>query len=127
MSFPPPFDPAPGQGYHVYPERLRAAANAVDQAADLVREFALADLAEAMLAPGDLGLPGTLAQLMRGVRGAGTVDAYNRAVEQVREISAANAAELGALSAALDRAAEHYEQLDQQAYDELKRLEGGIR
>ncbi|MEU3624676.1 hypothetical protein BS329_00275 [Amycolatopsis coloradensis] len=127
MSHPHPFDPGPGQGFHVYPEKLRAAADTIDQAADLVRGFALTDLADVRLGRNDLGLPGTLAELMRGVRGAGTVDAYNRAVDQVREISVANSAELGELSAALHRAAEHYERLDRQAYDEMKRLEGGTR
>ncbi|WP_409491841.1 hypothetical protein [Amycolatopsis sp. cmx-11-12] len=127
MSYPHPFDPGPGQGYHVYPEKLRAAADTIDQASDLVRGFALADLDDARLEPGALGLPGTLAELMRGVRGAGTVDAYNRAVDQIREISVANSAELGELSVALHRAAEYYEHLDRQAYDEMKRLEGGIR
>ncbi|OXM48703.1 hypothetical protein [Amycolatopsis alba] len=127
MSQPLPFESGPGQGYHVYPDKLRAAADAIDQAADLLRAFALTDLADVRLAQADLGLPGTLTQLMRGVQGAGTVDAYNRAVDQVREISVSNSAELGELSAALHRAAEHYERLDRHAYDELKKLEGGIR
>ncbi|WP_410654582.1 hypothetical protein [Amycolatopsis sp. lyj-112] len=122
-----PFDPGPGQGYRVYPEKLRVAANTIDDAADLVRAFALTDLSDVQLKNEALGLPGTLAQLMRGVQGAGTVEAYNQAVEQIRRISVANATELGALSAALQHAAEYYEQLDQRAYDEMKRLEGGIR
>ncbi|WP_340684031.1 hypothetical protein LCL61_36995 [Amycolatopsis coloradensis] len=71
-SFPDPFDPGPGQGYHVYPEKLRAAADTIAEAADLLQNFAIVDLANVALGPYDLGLPGTATNLMPGLNGRRT-------------------------------------------------------
>ncbi|MFI5558069.1 hypothetical protein ACIA2T_02220 [Amycolatopsis japonica] len=127
MSFPDPFDPGPGQGYHVYPEKLRAAADTIAEAAELLQNFAIVDLANVALGPYDLGLPGTATNLMPGLNGLGTVDRYNAAIDTIQRITADNSAQLAVLSAALGKAANHYEQLDQEAYDRMKKLEGEIK
>lgn len=127
MSFPNPFDPGPGKGYHVYPEKLRAAADEISHAAELLQTFAIADLANVALGPYDLGLPGTATDLMPGLRGMGTVDRYNAAIRQIQTITATNSTQLAVLSAALEKAAEHYEQLGQEAYERMKKLEGEIK
>jgi len=127
MSLPDPFDPGPGKGYHVYPEKLRAAADAIADAAGLLQTFAVVNLADVALGPHDLGLPGTATRLMPGLNGTGTVDRYNAAIDTIRRITAENSTQLAVLSAALGKAANHYEQLDQEAYERMKKLEGEIK
>ncbi|WP_414943198.1 hypothetical protein [Amycolatopsis sp. cmx-11-32] len=127
MSFPDPFDPGPGQGYHVYPEKLRDAADTIAEAADLLQNFAIVDLANVALGPYDLGLPGTATNLMPGLDGLGTVDRYNAAIGAIQRITAENSTQLAVLSAVLGKAANHYEQLDQEAYERMKKLEGEIK
>ncbi|WP_410663727.1 hypothetical protein [Amycolatopsis sp. lyj-84] len=127
MSFPDPFDPGAGKGYHVYPEKLRAAADAVADAAGLLQNFAVVNLADVALGPYDLGLPGTATNLMPGLNGTGTVDRYNAAIETIQRITASNSTQLAVLSAALGKAAQHYEQLDQESYERMKKLEGEIK
>ncbi|MFC3450737.1 hypothetical protein [Amycolatopsis speibonae] len=127
MSFPDPFDPGAGQGYHVYPEKLRAAADAIADAAGLLQNFAVVELADVALGSYDLGLPGTATNMMPGLNGTGTVDRYNSAIDAIRRITAENSTQLAVLSAALGKAAQHYEQLDQEAYERLKKLEGEIK
>lgn len=105
MSIPDPFDPGPGQGYHVYPEKLRAAADAIAEAAGLLQNFAVADLADVTLGAYDLGLPGTATNLMPGLNGLGTVDRYNAAIDTIQRITASNSTQLAVLSAALGKAA----------------------
>ncbi|MFC9250071.1 hypothetical protein [Amycolatopsis thailandensis] len=127
MSLPDPFDPGPGQGYHVYPEKLRAAADTIAEAAGLLQNFAIVDLANVALGPYDLGLPGTATNLMPGLNGTGTVDRYNAAIDTIQRITAQNSTQLAVLGAALGKAANHYEQLDQEAYERMKKLEGEIK
>ncbi len=127
MSLPDPFDPGPGRGYHVYPEKLRSAADTIAEAAGLLQNFAIVDLANVALGPYDLGLPGTATNLMPGLNGTGTVDRYNAAIDTIQRITAQNSAQLAVLSAALGKAANHYEQLDQEAYERMKKLEGEIK
>ncbi|MEC3980856.1 hypothetical protein [Amycolatopsis sp. H20-H5] len=116
-----------GQGYRVYPEKLREAANGVGHAADLTQAFADTDLADTMLAGDDLGLPGTATIIMPGLRGVGTVERYNNAIHQIIELTRVNATELRNLGDALRKAAEYYEQLDEEAYEKLKKIEGGMK
>jgi hypothetical protein len=115
------------EGYLVYPEKLREAANTVHNAANLVQEFADADLAHTALGPNDLGLPGTATVMMPGLSGLGTVDRYNQALQKIIEISHANMTELQNLSSALQKAATYYEQLDEDAYDRMKKIEGEMK
>lgn len=121
------FDPndITGRGYRVYPESLRKAADAVATAAEQVLTFAQHDLADTVLGPYDLGLPGTTTVLMPNINGAGTVEQYNRAIEKIRAVSAKNAATLQQLAQALQTAAGYYEQQDAAEYERLKKLEGG--
>lgn len=116
-----------GQGYQVYPEALSKAAKDIDDAASKVLAFATDDLAQVMMGPYDLGLPGTATVLMPGLAGVGTVDRYNQAIEQIREISARNAAQLKILGDALQQAAAFYQSKDEEFYKELKRQEGEIK
>jgi hypothetical protein len=115
------------QGYLVYPETLRTAANTVQNAADLVQQFADTDLAHTALGPNDLGLPGTTTVMMPGLSGLGTVDRYNQALKAIGDISHANVTKLQNLSRALQTAAAYYEQLDEDAYDRMKKIEGDMK
>jgi len=121
------FDPSDvvGKGYRVYPESLRKAADDVTNAADLVHKFAQTDLANTLLGPYDLGLPGTTTALMPNINGAGTAEQYNRAIEKIRAVSAKNAGTLQQLAGALQTAATFYEQQEAEEYERLKKLEGG--
>ncbi|WP_410566962.1 hypothetical protein [Amycolatopsis sp. cmx-4-61] len=123
------FDPNDivGKGYRVYPEALRAAADDVTTAADLIRKFAQNDLADTLLGEYDLGLPGTTTELMPNLHGAGTVEQYNRAVDTIRTVTTHNADTLQQLAQALQTAAGYYEQQDAAEYERLKKLEGGDR
>ncbi|GAA4529380.1 hypothetical protein [Amycolatopsis samaneae] len=120
-------DPGPGAGYHVYPETLRAAADGLTDATDLVNSFVESDLVTMRLGEHDLGLPGTATVLMPGLAGAGTVARYNQMLDRIQEISLANTMQLAKLTDALRQAAAHYEQLDREAYERLKKIEGGLK
>jgi hypothetical protein len=116
-----------GQGYKIYPDKLRDAANGVEHAAELIRTFADADLAGVLLGANDLGLPGTSTVIMPGLSGLGTVERYNGAMSHIMDLARSNATELQNLSDALQKAAEYYEQLDEAAYEKMKKIEGGMK
>lgn len=116
-----------GQGYQVYPEALSKAAKDVDEAANAVIKFVNEDLAQVLLGTYDLGLPGTATVLMPGMAGDGTVDRYNQAIEQIRDISAKNAIQLKILGNALQQAAAFYQSKDEEFYEELKKKEGELK
>jgi hypothetical protein len=99
----------------------------ITDAAGLVAHFAQHDLADTLLGPNDLGLPGTATVLMPGVNGAGTVQQYNQAIDTIRAVSAKNADTLQKLAQALQTAAGYYEQQEDAEYERLKKLEGGAR
>lgn len=100
--------------------------NDITTAAEFVTTFAQQDLAGTLLGEFDLGLPGTLTEIMPDKYGAGTVEQYNRAVETIRGISSKNAETLHQLAHALKTAASYYEQQDAAEYERLKKLEGGL-
>ena len=121
------FDLGGGKGYHVYPEALRAAANHVAEAVDLLHTFTNTDLRHTALGPYDLGLPGTATVLMPGLNGAGTVERYDQALQRIGEVTDANAGKLQALTDALQKAASYYEQQDEEFYRRMKKLDGGTK
>lgn len=123
------FDPLGGSspGYQVYPDKLRKAADEVARAAELTQAFADVDLSDIFLGANDLGLPGRATEIIPGVAGLGTVDRYNQAMTHIIELARGNAGELAKLSTALQQTAGYYEQLDAEAYERLKKIEGGLK
>ena len=123
------FDPlgSSSPGYQVYPDKLRKAADEVAHAAELTQAFADVDLSDIFLGVNDLGMPGRATEIIPGVAGLGTVDRYNQAMTQIIELARGNAGELTKLSAALQQTAGYYEQLDAEAYERLKKIEGGLK
>lgn len=122
-----PFDPGSGRGYHVYPEALRVAAADVMAAAELLDAFSKIDLVDTVLGEHDLGLPGMATRFAPGVNGVGVVDSYNNTVAQIKANTIKNFGALRFLADALRSAAAFYEQQDEEFYEKLKAVEGGMK